>query len=73
MVSETLQALSKAERELERMADNGERHDQSDATMNEMRNITEKAILSGARTDEEWGREAMTRAKENIIDEEVIL
>lgn len=55
MVTKTLQTLSKAEKELERMTDNGEAPDQTEQAMKEIRHWAEEVTFSAARAGETWG------------------
>lgn len=75
MVSDTLRTISKAEKELEHMANNGQPQDDTEKTLNEMRRVTEQAAFSAIRSAETWGKAALegTKDKAKEITEEIIL
>jgi len=75
MVSDTLRTVSKAEKELEHMADNGEKPDETEKALKEMRHLAEQATFSAVRSAETWCKAAMDRTKEklNEVKEEIIL
>lgn len=74
MVSDALRTISKAEKELEYMTDNGEKTEATEKQLKEMRRLTEQAAFSTIRTAEKWGRAAMEQTKEKIVEaKEIIL
>ena len=56
MVSDTLRTISKAEKELEHMADNGEKPDETEKALKEMKHLSEQATFSAVRSAETWGQ-----------------
>lgn len=74
MVSDSLRTISKAEKEIEHMTDNGEKTEETEKQLKEMRRLTEQAAFSTIKTTEKWGRAAMELTKEKLIDaKEIIL
>lgn len=75
MVSDTLRTLSKAEKQLEHMANNGQPQDDTEKACNEMRRVAEQAAFSAVQSTETWGKAALERTKDKAkeITEEIIL
>ena len=75
MVAKTMQTLSKAEKEFEHMAENGQPQDETEKAFKEIRRITEQAAFSAVRSAETWGKATLerTKDKEKEITEEIIL
>ena len=75
MVSKSLQTLSKVEKELEHMVDNGEKPDETEKLLKEARHLAEQTAFSAIRSTETWGKAALERTKNKVneIKEEIIL
>lgn len=70
MVASTLQTISKAEKEMERLA-GASSNTQADQATKEMRRLAEMATFSVLRTTEQWGKKALDKSKEH--KEEIII
>ena len=75
MVAKTMQTLSKAEKELEHMAENGQPQDETEKAFKEVRHITERAAFNAVKSAETWGKAALDRTKNAAkeITEEITL
>lgn len=72
MVSNTLQTISKAEKEMERLAGaSSNTQDPADQVAKEMRRLAEMATFSALRATEQWGKKALDKSKEH--KEEIII
>ena len=72
MVTNTLQTISKAEKEMERLAGaSSNTQDPSDQSAKEMRRLAEMATFSALRATEQWGKKALDKSKEH--KEEIII
>ena len=72
MVSNTLQTLSKAEKQMEHLAGaSSNTHDPAEQTAKEMRRLAEMATFSALKSTEQWGKKALDKSKEH--KEEIII
>ena len=72
MVTNTLQTISKAEKEMERLAGaSSNTQDPADQTAKEMRRLAEMATFSALRATKQWGKKALGKSKEH--KEEIII
>ena len=67
MVAETLRTVSKAEKDLERMASDGHQ-DSSAQAVDELRQMTEKAVFTAVSVAENWGKAALDKTREITED-----
>lgn len=72
MVSNTLQTLSKAEKQMEHLAGaSSNTQDPAEQTAKEMRRLAEMATFSALKATEQWGKKALDKSKEH--KEEIII
>ena len=72
MVTNTLQTISKAEKEMERLAGaSSNTPDPADQALKEMRRLAEMATFSALKATEQWGKKALDKSKEH--KEEIII
>ena len=72
MVTNTLQTISKAEKEMERLAGaSSNTQDPADQASKEMRRLAEMATFSALKATEQWGKKALEKSKEH--KEEIII
>ena len=72
MVTNTLQTISKAEKEMERLAGaSSNTQDPADQASKEMRRLAEMATFSALKATEQWGKNALDKSKEH--KEEIII
>lgn len=69
MVTNTLQTISKAEKEVERLAGaSSNTQDPAEQALKEMRRMAETATFSALRATEQWGKKALDKNKEHTED-----
>lgn len=72
MVSNTLQTLSKAEKQMEHLAGaSSNTQDPAAQTAKEMLRLAEMATFSALKVTEQWGKKALDKSKEH--KEEIII
>ena len=72
MVTTTLKTISKAEKEMERLAGaSSNTQDPADQASKEMRRLAEMATFSALKATEQWGKKALDKSKEH--KEEIII
>lgn len=72
MVTTTLKTISKAEKEMERLAGaSSNTQDPAEQTAKEMRRLAEMATFSALKATEQWGKKALDKSKEH--KEEIII
>ena len=65
MVTNTIHTLSKAEKEMERLAGaSSNTQAPAEQTAKEMRRLAETAAFSASKTTEEWSRKVLNKTKE---------